>query len=1060
MLLLCGGCSKEAKKNRFLAAANKDFSAGQFDKAEIEYLKVLQIAPANPVAFTRLGFIYQDQGRFPQALLFLKRAAELDPENPELRLKLCLTELSLLEFKNAREDASRLLQKQPGQEDALLVLAETTFSLKDVQDTTAQIETLRKQDKDRPGYHLAVGTLYFRQGQLSNAAPEFDRALSLDPKLPATHLALGNLYWMGNDLVRADQSFKTAADLSPLRSPRRLKYAEFKLKTGSLDDAKKLLEDLTHNAPDYLPAWNYLAQVAFAERRFDDAAALLQKVLARDRINYDATLLDANVKLNKNQIPQAIDQLLSLSKTYEQAPDIQLRLGQIYLLNGDNAKAEASFKRALSLSPNFPDAIIALADLSIQKGDPASAVSPLEQLIRRRPEIPQAHLLLAAAYASQNNLDQTLAVYRRMQPMFANSPQVPWLMATVLARLNEPAEARKACDQSLKLAPDFLPPLEQLVDLDLADKNPQAALDRVNQQIERRPSVPELILLQAKIYLAQKDFNQAEADLLKVIQLAPDLRTGYLMLAQLYVASNKTQEALARLNGFVARTNDVPALTQLGMLQESLTNYPAAREAYEKILTVNPKSKIALNNLAFLYYEYFNELDKAALLAEHARQLFPGDYSVADTLGWICYRKADYPRALSMLTQSAAGLPNDPEIQYHLGMVRYALGQETSSRMALENSLKGEKDFPGKAEARRRLAILALDSRSTDSTTQSRLEKRLAEDPNDSIALVRLATIYEHNGLAEKAAKTCQQALVQNPKNAGALGKLAQLYSAPNGLNNPQKALQYAKDAHALVPDDAAISQLLGHLVFEARDYKWASSLLQDAALKSPDQPLVLYDLAQSYYGLGQLTPAETAMQNALKTGSSFSHTEEARRFLSLLAAYRDPAQRPALASELQTTLKADPKNIPALMVSAQLQQEHASYSDAKKTLEQVLALNPLFAPATRDLAILCFEHFPDESRTYDLALKARDTFPDDPNLAKVLGVLAFRRANYSAAAQYLKQSIQARNNDGELFYYLGMAEYQLKSKTESKVALQQAVALNIQAKLADEARRVLAELK
>jgi putative PEP-CTERM system TPR-repeat lipoprotein len=1060
LAFLCAGCTKEAKKIHYRANANRDFAAGQYEKAEIEYRKVLQVAPADPAAIAHLGIIYHDQGRFPQALFFLKRAVELAPDNSDLRLKLCLTELSVGQLKDARQDAERVLQKQPGQDDALLVLAETTFTLKDVQDTTQQITKMRQQDKDRPGYHLALATLYLRQGQITNVAPELNQALALDPKLPATQMALGNLYWISNDLERADAAFKAGAELSPQRSPRRVKYAEFKLKTGSVNDAKRILEDVTRNAPDYVPAWNFLAQIAFGQHKLDDCSAILQKVLAKDSINYQAALLDANVKLNRNEVPQAIEELLRLSKTYEHAPEIQLRLGQSYLLNGDDAKAEASLKRALAIDPNYPDAITALADLSIRKGDPAAAELSLERLVKRRPDLSQAHLLLAAAYVSQRNLDQALAVYRRMQPLFPKSPQVPFLTANLLARQNQRAEARKACDQSLELAPDFLPPLEQLVDLDLADKQPQAALDRVKKQVERRPAVPELQLLLAKIYLNQKDYAQAEAALLKAIEIAPDMRTSYMLLAQMYIASNKTQQALDKLNSFVARTNDAPALMQIGIIQDSLKNYSAARDAYERLLTVSPGFAAALNNLAYLYSEHFNRLDKAAELAEQARRMYPTDPSVADTLGWIHYRKADYPRALSLVTQAAAAAPNEPEIQCHLGMIRYALGQEDPARLALQRALEGDKDFPGKDEVRRRLAILAIDPKSSDPATQSLLGKRVAEDPNDPIALVRLAGVFIRNGTPDKAIKAYQQALTQNPKDAYVLNRLAQLYSAPGALNNPQKALEYAKDAHAAAPDDVSIAQLLGHLACQIGDYKWAASLLQDAALKFPDQPALLYDLARSYYGLGQLPSAETALQNALKGVAAFDQADEAKRLLSMLGAYRDPAQRQAVAPQLEAMLKADPNYIPALMVNELLQQEKGSFQDARKILDHVLSLNPLFVPAARDLAILCFDRFPDDSRTADLAAKARETFLDDPNLAKVLGVVAYRCANYSAAAQYLKLSLQTRKNDGELLYYLGMVQYQLKAKTESKAALQQALTLNIQPTLASEAKRILAELK
>ena len=1047
MVFAAAGCTKEVRKTRNLARAERDFAAGQYERAEIEYLKVLQVAPGNPTALGKLGSIYHDQGRFPQALYLLKKAAELAPDNADVRLKLCLTELSLGGVKEARQDAERVLQKQPGQEDALQVLAQSTLTVKEAQDTTQQIITMRQQDKDRPGYHLALAALYLRQGQITNAAPALNQALVLDPKLSATYTALGNLYWMSNDLARADAAFKAGSDLAPLRSPRRLKYADFKLKTGSAADAKRILEDLTRKAPDFLPAWYYLAQIAFSQNRLDDCAAILQRILTKDAVNYQAVLLDVNLKLKKDQVPAAIEELLRLAEVYDRSPEVHLRLAQCYELNGEAAKAEASLRQMLAINTNSPEAIIGLADLSIRKGQPGPAASSLEQLVKLRPDLPQAHLLLAAAYTAQRNLDQALAVYRRMEGMYPKAPQVPLLMANVLATQNHPAEARKACERSLELAPDSLPPLELLVTLDLAEKQPQAAFDRVNKQLERRPAAAELHLLLARIYLKQKDNQQAEAALLKAIEIAPDLRSPYLALAQIYVDSNRTQQALDKLNSFVARTNDAPTLMQIGMIQDSLTNYPAARDAYEKALEADPKFVEALNNLAYLYSERLNQIDKAVELAERARRLYPADASVADTLGWILYRKADYPKALTLLTEAAATAPNEPEIQCHLGMVRYELGQEEPARVAFENAVKGDKDFPGKDKARRCLAILAIDPKSSNPAAQSQLEKSLAEEPNDSIALVRLAGIFNRNGTPDKALKAYQQALARKPKDAYILASLARLYAAPGSLNDPKKALECTKDAHAAAPGDASVSQFLGHLACESGDYKWASSLLQEAAHKLPDQPALLYDLARSYYGLGQLPAAETALQNALKGAVAFDQAGEAKRLLSMIQAYRDPAQRPAVVPQLPAILKAEPNYIPALMVNAVLQREKGDFQDARKTLDQVLA-------------ILCFDHFPAESKTPELATKARESFPDDPNLARVLGVLACRRGDYSAAARFLKQSLQTRKDDAELLYYLGVAQYHLKSPAESRQSLKRAFDLNLAPQLAADAKRILAELK
>jgi predicted Zn-dependent protease len=84
----------------------------------------------------------------------------------------------------------------------------------------------------------------------------------LDPKSIAAYAALGTLHWSRNDLKAAEQDFKTAAELSPPRSPMRLRYADFKLRTGAVAEAKALVEDINRKAPDFLPPRVYLMNIA------------------------------------------------------------------------------------------------------------------------------------------------------------------------------------------------------------------------------------------------------------------------------------------------------------------------------------------------------------------------------------------------------------------------------------------------------------------------------------------------------------------------------------------------------------------------------------------------------------------------------------------------------------------------------------------------------------------------------------------------------------------------------------------------------------------------------
>ena len=235
--------------------------------------------------------------------------------------------------------------------------------------------------------------------------------------------------------------------------------------------------------------------------------------------------------------------------------------------------------------------------------------------------------------------------------------------------------------------------------------------------------------LRGKIYFAQRDFTHAEPDLLKAIELDPKLEPAYLLLGQLYVASNRQQEAIAKLSAFVEKNKTVqtvPAMMQLAMIQEQLKNFTAARDAYENLLSVAPNFPLALNNLAAIYSEYLGQLDKAYDLAQKAKEAVPNDPNIADTLGWILFKKGDYGNALRLLQESAGKLPDQPEIQFHVGMAHYMIGEEEPARLALQKAADASADFPAKDEARQRLALLAIQARSSKFWCSDRIGKLLA----------------------------------------------------------------------------------------------------------------------------------------------------------------------------------------------------------------------------------------------------------------------------------------------------------------------------------------------
>jgi tetratricopeptide (TPR) repeat protein len=1059
VILVSGaGCSKEAKAKRLLAGAEVDYQAQRYDSAEIKYRGVLRLSYLNPTAIRRLGLIYFAEGRTAQARPFLGKTLQLDPSDVEVQVKLAQTLVTLGDAKDAYGMTSRVIDKEPTNEDALLLLADLARSETNLNLARQRIEKLRAAGPDVAGFHTALAWIDLRLQKTNDAEADVKEALKLDPKDPAAYLAEGMLAALRKDMQAASNGLRTAADLSPLRSSLRLKYADFLFESGSTAEAERTLDDLTRQAPDYVSGWINLMNVYYAAGDYERCAKVITQILARDSINYDALMESASLAMTRHDGTNAISIYRVIDSAHTNNPDVKTRMAMAYLLNGERANAVASLNEALSLDHNFTPAILLLAELDLRSGNNVGAINLLAPLVKSAPGEAKSHLLLATAYLAQRQPEQALGVYREMARVFPNNPEVPRLIGSVYAQQGKATQARAAFEQALELSPDYVPALEMITALDVSAKHYEAAEKRLAAVIDRNPKLAAPWLLRGKVYAAAGQTNQAETAMSKAIELDPELPAAYLSLATLYLNSHQDQQALDRLNALLSKTNNAAALLEIGEIHQQAHQYDKARDAYEKLVAIEPKSALALNNLAYLYSEKFQDLDKAAQLAERARAARPQDPFSADTLAWIYFKRGQYQRALGLLQDSLEKQPNSPEVQMHLGMTYYMMEEEDLARVHLQQAVSTDTEYPEKAEARQCLALLAIDPAKATAADIEALEKRLRDKPQDPLPLNLLAAIDERRGQVEKAVEAYQKLIAQNPQDWKPMLKLARLYSG--SLHQTRKALDLAKTAHDLAPNDARATAMLGELVYDSGDYPWALSLLQESAPKLAGQPTVQYDLALACYAAGRVTQADAAMEKAVKAGAALPTLEQAKQFQAFSAAAKDPAASGISSAQVQAALAKDPHYLPALALSGLLSERRGDTAQAITTCQQILSQYPQFAPAMRQLTFIYAQQSGDLAKAFDMGQKARAYLPDDFELARTLGIVAYKTGEYQRSLQLLRDNSSKFPNDGELMYYLGMDYYQLKKRDESRKTLQRALALNVPAALAGEANRVLSELK
>ncbi len=741
-IFLVTACSKEARKARLLSEADSYFKAGNYDKAKLSYLNVLRLDPQNALAFERVGAMWLDDGAPLRAAPFLANAGVLDPNNIENRVRLARCYLATGHLPDAKNEALTVLGQVPDNGDAILALAEAARSKEDIEAAGEQLEKFPK--KNDVLFHLALANLFLNKGDMAAATDPLRQALAADPKSSVAHMAMGDLYLYQKDLKQAGEEFKKAADLAPVRSTERLKYAALNSATGAAEETRRVATEMTKQAPDYLPGWILLADLASKDKKYGEALSLLENVFGRDPQNIDGRRLQSEVLLAKGDAKKAVEVLEHLDQTYPDIPIIKYELARAYLKNNNTNQAKAALDQAVSLNPNYDDAVLLLAGTNLNTGHAELVIEPITRLLRKRRDLTSAAFLLATAYTSLDRFDDATVVLEEQAKLAPQDPQPQVLLGMTLRQAKKYDEARQAFEKAAQLAPNDLQVLNQLVDLDLLDKHFDAARQRIRRQFQKTPDAPAAHFFEGKILAAEGKWDAVEAEAQKTIQIDSNFASAYDLLVQAYLATKRLPQAVSQLEALLSKSpNDTSALMTLGLVYEQMKDYPKERDAYEKLLAIKPDFAPALNNLAYIYTERLNDLNKAYDLARKAHELQPQDAAAADTLGWVLYKRGVYQQALTILQEAAEKAPDTAEIQFHLGMTAYMMGQTDLARVALKKAASAANDFPGKDESKRRLALLESGTAASPELSISQLEAMTKEQPNDVVSQMRLGEAYE-----------------------------------------------------------------------------------------------------------------------------------------------------------------------------------------------------------------------------------------------------------------------------------------------------------------------------
>jgi hypothetical protein len=217
----------------------------------------------------------------------------------------------------------------------------------------------------------------------------------------------------------------------------------------------------------------------------------VQAVLAQDPTNVDAVFQDSMLSLTTGNTAKAIKQLEYLNNAYRERPKLLHQLAVAYLAFAGRAspvdardavdKAASRLSEAIKLDPRFSEAILMYAELQIRSGKAAVVLDSLLQLVKEQPLIVEAHYLLVAPIGRRKKTPKPWRSCSRWRSDFRKVRSPVCRRRHLLAQGNAPGPPRlRSAAISVTIAGD-----RSAVNLDLSDKRHAAALEQVQQQIDK-----------------------------------------------------------------------------------------------------------------------------------------------------------------------------------------------------------------------------------------------------------------------------------------------------------------------------------------------------------------------------------------------------------------------------------------------------------------------------------------------------------------------------------------------------------------------------------------------
>jgi tetratricopeptide (TPR) repeat protein len=500
-----------------------------------------------------------------------------------------------------------------------------------------------------------------------------------------------------------------------------------KLKQGDLNEAVWLL----NKAREYDPNSNYLkletANLLLIKKKPDEALALIEEVLDRDPENLKALVAAGRIYQQRDEPKKAAAVLERALAADPSDQNIYLLLGRIYWDSGDISNtvrvfeqmvnhlpdsymahffhgkalqaagklelAEQALLKSLDLEPSLREPRKELLGIYKIRNQPEKIIGIYESMLEDDPTDENAILGLAEHYRALDRPEKAEQLLVRLGRLCKSKKSVVSKVFETYLETKQYDTAIWVLQGMLKAAPDNS-------DLHYMAGIAADGLDQHAEAVDHLLSVEPAsrfystaVLHAALIFHDMGKIDRAITVVQNAVKQSPETANYYLYLGSFFEELERYDEAIGALQkGLQVDSQNARMHFRLGVIYDKTGRKQESIDTMKMVIQLSPEDAEALNYLGYTYADLGINLDEAETLIQTALQLKPNDGYITDSLGWVYYKRGNYPEALQLLQKAIRLVPDDPVILEHLGDVYQKLDRKEKAinfyKRSLDNNAK------------------------------------------------------------------------------------------------------------------------------------------------------------------------------------------------------------------------------------------------------------------------------------------------------------------------------------------------------------------------------------